>query len=143
VRRLKTVVAAALVAAAAASCGGGGGGKSTSAAPTTSSSALPQPVANVLVRPPAGNVGTTFTLFGTGFQPGETVTFEIGFPDGKKFTGQPHKTTPDGALSAPYKASPGNPAGSYTVRATGDQGTTGQNTFTLGGAPTATTATTR
>jgi hypothetical protein len=141
-RRLRSILAAALVAAAVASCGGGGG-KSTRSAATTSSSALPRPVANILVRPSTGNVGTSFNLIGTGFRPGETVIFDVEFPDGKRFTGQPHKTTPDGAVQTPYKATPGNPAGTYTVRATGDEGTTGQNTFTLGGAPTGTTATSR
>ena len=71
------------------------------------------------------------------------MTFEIDFPDGKKFgPGQPHKTSPDGALQAPYKSTPGNPQGTYTVKAVGDMGTEGQNTFVLGTA-TATTAATR
>ena len=141
-RRLRSILAAALVAAAVASCGGGGG-KSTRSTATTTSSALPRPVANILVRPSSGAVGTSFTLIGTGFKPGETVTFEIDFPDGKKFSGQPHKATPDGALQTPYKATPGNPAGTYTVRATGDRGTEGQNTFILGGTPGAATTTSR
>jgi hypothetical protein len=101
-----------------------------SRAPTT----LPKPVANVVIRPATGNVGTAFTLIGTGFKPGEAVTFEIDFPDGKKFgPGQAHKTTPDGALQTTYKATPGNPPGTYTVHAVGDGGTEGQNTFVLGG----------
>ena len=140
-RRLRSILAAALVAAAVASCGGGGG-KSKQSVASTTSSALPRPVANILVRPSSGTVGTSFTLIGTGFKPGETVTFEIDFPDGKKFSGQPHKATPDGALQTPYKATPGNPQGTYTVKAVGDMGTEGQNTFVLGTA-TATTAVTR
>jgi hypothetical protein len=88
-------------------------------------------------------VGTSFTLIGTGFKPGESVAFEIDFPDGKKFgPGQPHKTAPDGALQAPYKSTAGNPQGTYTVKAVGDMGTEGQNTFVLG-TPTATTTATR
>ena len=130
-----------------AACGGGGGSKTTttSAAPTT----LPKPVANIEIRPAQGPVGTAFTLIGTGFKPGETVTFQVVFPDPSHppFAGQPHKTTPDGAVQTQYRATPGNPNGTYTVKATGDMGTTGENTFVLGpaGATTArsTTATTR
>ena len=125
-----------------AACGGGGGSKTTttSAAPTT----LPKPVANIEIRPAQGPVGTAFTLIGTGFKPGETVTFQVVFPDPSHppFAGQPHKTTPDGAVQTQYRATPGNPNGTYTVKATGDMGTTGENTFVLGpaGATTATTA---
>ena len=59
-------------------------------------------------------------------------------------SGGGNKTTPDGALQTTYKATPGNPQGTYTVHAVGDQGTEGQNTFVLGtptptAAPTATT----
>ncbi len=125
-------------------CGGGGGSKTTT---TTASSVTttPQPVANVEVRPPTGGVGTTFTLIGTGFKPGEGVTFEVDFPDNRTpFKGPPHKATPDGAVQTTYRATAGNPAGTYTVKAIGDQGTNGENTFQLGGgaATGATTATT-
>jgi len=125
-----------------AACGGGGGSKSTTttSAPSTT---LPKPVANIEIRPSAGPVGSTFTLIGTGFQPGETVTFQVVFPDPSHppFIGQPHKTSPDGAVQTTYRATAGNPNGTYTVKATGDLGTTGQNTFVLGTAS-ATTATT-
>ena len=117
-----------------AACGGGGGSKTTttSAPPTT----LPKPVANIEIRPAQGPVGTAFTLIGTGFKPGETVTFQVVFPDPSHppFAGQPHKTTPDGAVQTTYRATPGNPNGTYTVKATGDMGTTGENTFVLGAA---------
>ena len=123
-----------------AACGGGGGSKTTttSAPPTT----LPKPVANIEIRPAQGPVGTAFTLIGTGFKPGETVTFQVVFPDPAHapFTGQPHKTTPDGAVQTTYRATPGNPNGTYTVKATGDMGTTGEGTFVLG--PTGATPTT-
>ena len=123
-----------------AACGGGGGSKTTttSAAPTT----LPKPVANIEIRPAQRPVGTAFTLIGTGFKPGETVTFQVVFPDPSHppFAGQPHKTTPDGSVQTQYRATPGNPNGTYTVKATGDMGTTGENTFVLGAAGTATTA---
>ena len=114
-------------------------------APTTSapSTTLPPPVANIEIRPAQGPVGTAFTLIGTGFKPGETVTFQVVFPDPTHppFVGQPHKTSPDGAVQTTYRATPGNPNGTYTVKATGDMGTTGQNTFVLGTASaTSTTA---
>ena len=125
-----------------AACGGGGGSKTTttSAPPTT----LPKPVANIEIRPAQGPVGTAFTLIGTGFKPGETVTFQVVFPDPSHppFAGQPHKTTPDGALQAPYKSTPGNPQGTYTVKAVGNMGTEGQNTFVLGTASATTAPTT-
>ena len=125
-----------------AACGSGGGRKTTTTTASSAPTTLPKPVANIVVRPPSGNVGTSFTLIGTGFRPGESVTFEIDFPDGKRFgPGQAHKTTPDGALQTTYKATPGNPQGTYTVRATGDMGTAGQGQFTLGTAVASTTTT--
>ena len=142
--RLRPVTAAAVLALVAlAACGGGGGSKpttTTSAAPTT----VPKPVANIEIRPAQGPTGTAFTLIGTGFKPGETVTFQVVFPDPAHppFVGQAHKTTPDGAVQTTYRATPGNPNGTYTVKATGDMGTSGENTFVLGPAGTATTTAT-
>jgi hypothetical protein len=147
--RLWPATAAAVFAfTGLAACGGGGGSKSTtttSGPPTT----LPAPVANIVIRPASGPVGSAFTLIGTGFKPGESVTFQVVFPDPAHppFMGQPHKTTPDGAVQTTYRATPGNPNGTYTVKATGDMGTTGQGTFVLGtagaGGAATTTATTR
>jgi hypothetical protein len=145
--RLRPATVAAVFAfVVLTACGGGGGSKSTTttSAPSTT---LPKPVANIEIRPAQGPVGTSFTLIGTGFKPGETVTFQVVFPDPAHppFVGQPHKTTPDGAVQTTYRATAGNPNGTYTVKATGDQGTTGENTFVLGTAsPSAsTTAMTR
>ena len=145
--RLWPATAAAVFAfSALAACGGGGGSKSTTttSAPSTT---LPPPVANIEIRPAQAPVGTAFTLIGTGFKPGETVTFQVVFPDPTHppFVGQPHKTSPDGAVQTTYRATPGNPNGTYTVKATGDMGTTGEGTFVLGAAGTAatTTSTTR
>jgi hypothetical protein len=144
--RLWPVTAAAVFASVGIAACGGGGSKATtttSGPPTT----LPKPVANIVIRPAQGPVGTAFTLIGTGFKPGETVTFQVVFPDPAHapFAGQPHKTTPDGAVQTTYRATPGNPNGTYTVKATGDMGTTGENTFVLGAAGSASTtpATTR
>jgi hypothetical protein len=125
-----------------AACGGGGGSKSTTTT-AAASTTLPKPVANIEIRPTSGPVGSTFTLIGTGFKPGETVTFQVVFPDPAHppFVGQPHKTTPDGAVQTTYRATAGNPNGTYTVKASGDMGTTGENTFVLGTAPPATTPT--
>ena len=142
-RRRPVLAAVALGAVlAGAACGGGGGSKTTTT--TTPPTTLPKPVANIVIRPTQGPVGTTFTLIGTGFKPGETVTFQVAFPDPSHppFVGQPHKTTPDGAVQTTYRATPGNPNGSYTVSATGDMGTTGQNTFVLGATAPGSTATT-
>ena len=142
--RLGPVTAAAVFAfTALAACGGGGGGSkatTTTGPPTT----LPKPVANIEIRPSSGPVGTAFTLIGTGFKPGETVTFQVLFPDPAHapFVGQPHKTTPDGAVQTTYRATPGNPNGTYTVKATGDMGTAGEGTFVLGSATAGSTATT-
>ena len=137
------LAAVALGAALIGAACGGGGSKSTTttSAPSTT---VPKPVANIEVRPSQGPVGTMFTLIGTGFKPGETVTFQVVFPDPAHapFTGQPHKTTPDGAVQTTYRATPGNPNGTYTVKATGDMGTTGQNTFVLGTATASATSTT-
>lgn len=135
--------AAVFAFTALVACGGGGGSKSTtttSGPPTT----LPKPVANIEIRPASGPVGSTFTLIGTGFKPGETVTFQVVFPDPAHppFVGQPHKTTPDGAVQTTYRATAGNPNGTYTVKATGDMGTTGENTFVLGTASATATSTT-
>jgi hypothetical protein len=136
------MVAAVFASTVFAACGGGGSKSTTTT--SSSSTTLPKPVANIVIRPGQGPVGTTFTLIGTGFKPGETVTFQILFPDPSHppFAGQPHKSTPDGAVQTTYRATPGNPDGTYTVKATGDMGTTGENTFVLGaaGATTATTA---
>jgi hypothetical protein len=141
--RLWPVTAAAVFASVGLAACGGGGSKATtttSGPPTT----LPKPVANIVIRPAQGPVGTAFTLIGTGFKPGETVTFQVVFPDPSHppFAGQPHKTTPDGAVQTTYRATPGNPNGTYTVKATGDMGTTGENTFVLGSASAASTPTT-
>jgi hypothetical protein len=140
------LVAAVFACVVLAACGGGGSSKSTtttSGPPTT----LPKPVANIVIRPASGPVGTAFQLIGTGFKAGETVTFQVVFPDPSHppFVGQPHKTTPDGAVQTTYRATAGNPNGTYTVKATGDMGTTGEGTFVLGAAGTAatTTSTTR
>jgi hypothetical protein len=146
---LRAALAAVVIVVGTAACGSGGGSKATTTVPT-SSTTTPKPVANIEVRPAQGQVGTSFTLIGTGFRPGETVTFDVVFPDNRApFKGQPHKTTPDGAVQTTYRATAGNPAGTYKVQATGDQGTTGEATFTLGGSgatattKAATTATTR
>lgn len=63
------------------------------------------------------------------------MTFQVLYPDPAHapFTGPPHKTTPDGAVQTQYRTN-GNPNGTYTVKATGDMGTEGQNTFVIGSA---------
>jgi len=140
--RLRPILAAVALGTALIGAGCGGGGSKSTTTTSAPSTTVPKPVANIEVRPSQGPVGTMFTLIGTGFKPGETVTFQVVFPDPAHapFTGQPHKTTPDGAVQTTYRATPGNPNGTYTVKATGDMGTTGEGTFVLG--PTGATPTT-
>jgi hypothetical protein len=89
----------------------------TSRPPATSASG------RLTVSPARGRAGTTFTLKVTGAQPTETITFEIDSPDGKKFTGPPHPTGPDGSVSASYFTQQTDPVGTYNVVGTGNQGT--------------------
>lgn len=91
----------------------------------------PAPPIGLNVTPSDGRPGTAFQLSLTGARTSETITFEIDAPDGKKFTGPPHTATSDGAVTAKYQTAPGDPAGSYTVVATGDQGTNAHAAFTV------------
>jgi LysM repeat protein len=94
----------------------------------------------LVITPPAGQAGESFELKLTGAQPSETVTFEIDSPD-KTYTGPPHKTGADGAVTATYQSSVTDPAGTYNVVAKGDQGTNAQGSFRVNPASTNPTAT--
>jgi hypothetical protein len=121
------------VAAVLATAGCGGGGHpstTTTTATTTTASTGPAPAA-VSVRPPAGPVGTSFTLTATHFHPGETLRFEIRMPDGKIFKGPFHTVPAAGTVGAPYKTTAADPPGDYSVRAATDKGTSAQGTFRL------------
>jgi hypothetical protein len=80
-----------------------------------------------------------------GFESGEHLHFEVVFPDGRRpFVGQSHPVNADGTYAAPYSSTKGNPLGTYTVKAIGDQGSTAEGTFELtsGSAAPASTTTT-
>jgi LysM repeat protein len=72
-----------------------------------------------------GQSGLQLTL--RGGQPGEPVVFQIDGPDGSSFTGSPHVTGPDGAVTTTYTAEIGS--GTYRVAAHGDQGTEAETSF--------------
>jgi LysM repeat protein len=81
-----------------------------------------RPPIKLVVTPPDGSPGETFTFNLTGAEAGETVTFEVDAP-GYKFTGPPHTAADDGSVSTSYQTNASGASGTYTVAATGDQGT--------------------
>jgi hypothetical protein len=85
----------------------------------------------VAVAPEAGPIGTTFNLVGVGFTPGDDVTFVIEFPNGQRYPGQPHVVAQNTTVIATYRATPGNPVGDYTVRATSTRNESVQGKFTV------------
>jgi LysM repeat protein len=89
-----------------------------------------QPV-QLLVSPGDGPGGTSFTLSLTGAQPNETVTFQIAAPGGTKFTGPPHTAAEDGSVTTMYQSGTSDPTGTYTVVASGNQGTSAQATLRI------------
>jgi LysM repeat protein len=74
-----------------------------------------------------GGAGVGITLFGA--EPAEVVTVVVTLPDGETFTGPPHSTSDGGTLVTKYTATLG--AGTYTVVATGERGTSAQTSFHL------------
>jgi hypothetical protein len=61
----------------------------------------------------------------------------IDTPDGGKYSGSPHTAAQDGSVTATYQTASGDTAGTYTVVATGDHGTSLRATFRAEpGAPT-------
>jgi LysM repeat protein len=90
----------------------------------------PTPPPQLIVTPPDGIAGHVFTFMLTGAKVGETVTFQIVAPDGEIFTGSPHTAGENGVVTASYR-SEGDAAGTYTVVATGDRGTSLQATYHL------------
>jgi len=96
----------------------------------------PRPPVQLQITPPEAAQGAPFTLVLTGAHPGETVTFEIDAPGGGKFTGPPHTTAVDGSLTTMYQTAVADNPGTYTVVATGNQGTSFRATFRLDATPT-------
>jgi LysM repeat protein len=89
-----------------------------------------RPPTQLVVTPPDGPPGATFTFNLTGAKAGETVTFEIDAP-GHKFTGPPHSAADDGSVSASYQTNASDATGIYMVAASGDQGTSVRATFRI------------
>jgi hypothetical protein len=144
--RLAIVLAA--TAAVTASCGGGKGSPkieneagSTTTAQTVAPSTAPPSSATLEVKPSSVADGAVVSLTAKGLGSGEVVKFEIDMPGGKTFTGGPHTAGADGTVTANYRtAAATNPAGSYTVKVTGDKGASATAGFTITAGTTATTA---
>jgi LysM repeat protein len=83
----------------------------------------PAPPLKLVVTPPEGQAGQAFQLKLTGALPSETIKFEIDSP-AAKYTGGPHTASADGRVTATYQTALSGPTGTYTVTATGNQGTT-------------------
>ena len=128
------LLAAVVAVGMGPACGNGG-----KAAPATTTRATTTTVAPqaVTVTPPSGGVGTVFTFAVQGFESGEHLHFEVVFPNGHTYVGQSHPVTADGTYTAPYTATKGNPAGTYVVKAIGDQGSTAEGHFELTSGPAA------
>src|SRR5947209_704326 len=144
--RALVLIAVGLVSMASLPACGRGSGKrttTTTAAPATTTTLGP----TLTVTPPSGPLGTTFIFNVEGFKAGETVTFEVNKPDGKKFApGTPHPVSANGTVTPPaqYKASKPDTTGQYAVAAVGNQGSQAQAQFEVvapGGATGATGAT--
>jgi LysM repeat protein len=91
----------------------------------------PRPPAQVVVTPPDAPIGQAFKLNLTGAKPGERLAIEITTPAGGKYSGALHIAAQDGSVTATYQTTPGDTPGTYTVVATGDQGTSLRATFSV------------
>jgi LysM repeat protein len=83
----------------------------------------PKPALRLAVTPTTVAAGGSVQISLTGAKPSEKVTFQIDSPAGS-FTGPAHVASSDGKVVASYAPAAGNPAGTYTITAHGDQGTT-------------------
>jgi hypothetical protein len=126
---LAALAASLTLAVGAAACGSSGG-------PTGPASAPPPRIGAVAVEPPAGPVGTTFTLTAGGLKEGEAVAFEITFPgQGKAYPGAALTVPADGTASTTYRATTANQPGDYLVRLTGPPGSLAEGKFTVTDGP--------
>jgi LysM repeat protein len=80
------------------------------------------PPVQLVITPATANPGRTVQLELSGAQPSETITFEVISPSAS-FTGTPHTASDEGRVATTYTLNSGDPAGTYTIVATGDQGT--------------------
>jgi hypothetical protein len=147
-RQLRSMVvpsAAIVCLAAVAGCGSSSPKTTSTTQAPTSSTASTATAATVTVTPPQGPTGTAFKVAAAGFKPGESLRFEFSSAQGKPYTGPPHKVAADGTVSATYNPASGQQPGVWTVKATGDQGTTAQGQFTVtsGATKSSTTTTTK
>lgn len=83
----------------------------------------PKPPLRLTVSPAKVAAGGSVQITLTGALPAEKVTFQIDSPAGS-FTGPAHIASSDGKVLATYAPAAGNPTGTYTITAHGDQGTT-------------------
>jgi LysM repeat protein len=90
----------------------------------------PAPPVKLTVAPAATTAGRSVQLVLAGAKRSESVTFRIDSPAGS-FTGPPHTAADDGTVSATYRTPLDASPGTYTVLASGNQGTTAQATFTV------------
>jgi LysM repeat protein len=110
--------------------------------PTTASTSTVAGVPKLAVSPAHGQVGAVFNLNLTGAKPGESITFEIDSPDGRKFTGPAHTATAQGTVTATYLTTEQDPPGAYSVVAIGSQGTSARGSFQIDSTTAASTTTT-
>ena len=96
----------------------------------------PRPPVQFSVSPADGPAGTQFTFTLAGAQPNETIIFQIDAPGGDKFTGPPHTAAPTGSVTAMYQSSSSDAAGTYTIIAGGNAGTSAQATLRIDPTPT-------
>ena len=89
----------------------------------------------IAASPPTGPPGTTFTLRASGFEPGESMTFEVEPPKGTLFVGPPHTAGPDGVVTASYSSQSTDRPGPYTLKAVGAKGTRARANLTLEAPP--------
>jgi hypothetical protein len=75
---------------------------------------------SLAVNPPQGAQGTVFTVTGTGFTPGETVTFQVFLPDGSTHDPAPGIANLDGEAMFYWISRADEPTGVYRVSAGGN-----------------------
>jgi len=86
--------------------------------------------ATLTIAPATGPRGQEFQLKLSGAQSGEKVTFTVKSPKGS-FTGPAHAVPDDGNVATTYKTALADPTGTYTVTASGNQGTSARATFVV------------
>jgi LysM repeat protein len=88
----------------------------------------PPPPVRLVITPAKTTPGGSVRLELMGAKPSEIVIFEIDSPN-QKFNGPPHTASGDGTVRATYEPAFGDPVGTYSVIAKGNQATTAQGSF--------------